>query len=52
MASAWERRKLVQVVAARPGAGSIPASLKISHCGGGHLYPEHEQLTMHPPVPP
>lgn len=30
-ASAWERRKLAQVVADRPGAGSIPASFKISH---------------------
>jgi uncharacterized protein YkwD len=30
-ASAWERRKSAQVLEARAGAGSIPASVKISH---------------------
>jgi len=30
-ASAWERRKSAQVLAARSGAGSIPASFNISH---------------------
>jgi len=30
-ASAWERRKSAQVLEARSGAGSIPASFKISH---------------------
>ena len=30
-ASAWERRKSAQVVQVRSGAGSIPASCRISH---------------------
>ena len=30
-ASAWKRRKLAQVLDARSGAGSIPASFRISH---------------------
>ena len=30
-ASAWERRKLTQVVDVRSGAGSIPACCRISH---------------------
>ena len=37
-ASAWESRKLAQVVAERPGAGSIPASFKISHTVEGAIF--------------
>src|SRR5579859_8200592 len=37
-APAWERRKPAQVVAERPGAGSIPASFKISHTVEGATF--------------
>jgi hypothetical protein len=36
-ASAWERRKAAQVVAARSGAGSIPASRSICHTVEGAI---------------
>ena len=37
-ASAWERRKPAQVVDERSGAGSIPASFKISHTVDGATF--------------
>ena len=52
-ASAWERRKLAQVVEVRSGAGSIPASLKdLPHGGGGDLDAEDEEFAVDAPVAP
>ena len=44
MASAWERRKPAQVVAERPGAGSIPAAFKISHTVEGAVGLHHSAV--------
>ena len=52
-ASAWERRKLAQVVEVRSGAGSIPAWLEdLPHGGGGDLDAEDEQFAVDAPVAP
>jgi hypothetical protein len=52
-APAGERRKPAHVAGLRPGAGSIPASCKISQTvkGGGPL-PRARQLAVHPAIPP
>jgi hypothetical protein len=36
----------------RSDAGSIPASVKISHTVEGATHPEHEQLAVQPPITP
>jgi hypothetical protein len=51
-APAWERRKSAHVVELRSGAGSIPASCRISQTVEADLHPEHQQLAMHPAIPP
>ncbi|HEY0538803.1 MAG TPA: hypothetical protein VGD53_10545 [Actinoallomurus sp.] len=52
-ASAWERRKSAHLVESRSGAGSIPASLRISHTvEGGHLHPQDQELAVDAPVSP
>ena len=51
-APAWERRKSAQVVELRSGAGSDPGLVQDFPDGGsGDLYPEHQQLAVHPAVP-
>lgn len=52
-ASAWERRKSVQVVAARSGAGVDPGLAQDLPDGGrGDVDPEREQFAVHPAIPP
>ena len=52
-ASAWERRKLAQVVEVRSGAGSIPACVEdLPHGGGGDLDAEDEEFAVDAPVAP
>lgn len=52
MAWAWERRNVAQALLARSGAGSIPASLRISHGRGGDLHTEDEEFAVDAPVSP
>jgi len=52
-APAWERRKLAQVVESRSGAGSIPASWRISHTvEAAVLNPEDEEFAVDAAVAP
>src|SRR5271165_499591 len=51
--SAWERRKSGHVVELRSGAGSIPASCRISQTVEAATFtPEHQQLAVYPAVSP
>jgi transposase len=53
MAWAWERRNVAQVVELRWGAGSMPASRRISHTvDAAILTPKHEQFAVNSPISP
>lgn len=52
-ALACERRKSAQVVAVRSGAGSMPASRRISQTvDGATFHAEYQQFAVHPPISP
>jgi hypothetical protein len=52
-ASVWERRKSAHVLDARSGAGSMSASLRISHTVDGATFtPSTSSSPVHAPVPP
>src|SRR5882762_9352272 len=50
--SAWARRNWTQVLDARWGTGSMPASVRICHTGGGDFHAQDEQFAVDAAVAP